>query len=488
MTDKKITRRGFLKGTTIAGATLAASTMFPFYASADTLAVPTKWDMDTDVVVAGAGIAGCIAAMDIAKAGYKVALLQADMKIGGNSAISSGWIRAVNTQWHRDRKIQDSIDAYVQDGLDYGRGTRNPAKMRVIAENSGPFVDRLISYGVTFTDEEDRVNGGPTLRIVKTNGGGAALMKQVQAQVAQTKGITLYTEARVLDVYKTITPDTLHGVKAVIDDEERNIKCNALVLATGGFGRNQEMIEKYANEWKDTLRIMDLHDKGDGLLLATSHGAGSANLQVAMVVSTMAVKNGVFYSTAPLIAGGIIVNEVGNRFVNELVTYTDTPRAIMKQKHVYAILGEGMHPQMEKMMKDGVLIKAETIEELAKNTGGDPVNLKNAVEEHNKNTRDKVKADRFGRTGFGKEIKAPYYSIEIWPVMIETTGGILINEKSEVINFRNEHVMKGLYGAGAVAFGEHFGMGYRSGDAYVYSGVTGTVAAKEAVKYVKSLK
>lgn len=85
---------------------------------------------------------------------------------------------------------------------------------------------------------------------------------------------------------------------------------------------------------------MDLQAKGDGFLLATSHGAGSANLQLAMVVSTMAVSNKVFYSTAPLLAGGIIVNQDGNRFVNELVTYTDTPRAIVKQQKVFAVLGE----------------------------------------------------------------------------------------------------------------------------------------------------
>ena len=144
-----------------------------------------------------------------------------------------------------------------------------------------------------------------------------------------------------------------------------------------------------------------------------------------------------------------------------------------------------MHPQMEQMIKDGALIKANTIDELAANIGVPVANVRAAIDEHNKNTRDKVKVDRFGRSAFAKEIAAPYYSVEIWPVMIETVGGILINDRSEVVNFRNEAVMKGLYAAGAVAFGEHFGRGYRSGDAYVYSGVTGMVAGEQAIKYVK---
>ena len=486
MSDTKLTRRDFLRNTTLAGSGLALASMLPNSSSAETLAIPKKWDIETDVVVAGAGIAGCMAAIELANNGARVLLLQADTKIGGNSAISTGWIRALNTKWHDERGIKDTVDAYVKDGLDYGAGTRDPKKLRVLAEKSGPFVNRLIDYGVKFTNEEDKVNGGETLRVVKTDGRGGALMARVSDVVKKTKGITVKTESRVLDVYKTVTPDTLIGVKAVVDDDDVNIKCRALVLATGGFGRNKDLVTKYTNEWKDTLRIMDLQAKGDGFLLATSHGAGSANLQLAMVVSTMAVSNKVFYSTAPLLAGGIIVNQDGNRFVNELVTYTDTPRAIVKQQKVFAVLGEGMHPQMEQMIKDGALIKANTFEDLAKNLGVSVENIKSTIEEHNKNTREKVKSDRFGRTAFAKEISAPFYSVEIWPVMIETVGGILINEKSEVINFKNEPVMKGLYAAGAVAFGEHFGRGYRSGDAYVYSGVTGMVAGEQALKYIKS--
>lgn len=486
MSETKLSRRNFLRTATIAGPGAAIATMLPNVGSAETLPVPKKWDLETDVVVAGGGVAGCMAAIELANNGVKVLLLQADTRLGGNSAISTGWIRALNTKWHEERGIKDTVDAYVKDGVDYGAGTRDPKKVRVLAEKSGVFVNRLVDYGVKFTDEEDKVNGGETLRVVKTDGKGAALMAKVSEVVKKTKGITLKTESKVLDVYKTVSPDTLIGVKAVVDDDDVNIKCRALVLATGGFGRNKDLIDRYTNEWKDTLRIMDLQDKGEGFLLATSHGAGSANLQLAMVVSTMAVSNKVFYSTAPLLAGGIIVNQDGNRYVNELVTYTDTPRATVKQKKVFEILGEGMHPQMEQMIKDGALIKANTIDDLAKNVGVPVDNIRSTIEEHNKNTRDKVKVDRFGRTAFAKELTAPYYSVEIWPVMIETVGGILINEKSEVINFKNQPVMKGLYAAGAVAFGEHFGRGYRSGDAYVYSGVTGMVAGEQALKYVRT--
>lgn len=66
--------------------------------------------------------------------------------------------------------------------------------------------------------------------------------------------------------------------------------------------------------------------------------------------------------------------------------------------------------------------------------------------------------------------------------MIETVGGIMINEKSEVTTLLGRPVAKGLYAAGALAFGEHFGTGYRSGEAYVYAGVTGMVAGREAAK------
>lgn len=487
MSEKNFSRRNFLKSSAAIGAGLAFSSVIPSGAGAQTLELPEKWDLETDVVVAGGGVAGCMAAIEAANKGLKVLLIQADQKIGGGSAISSGWIRAVNTKWHKERNIVDTVDAYVEDGVAYGRGTRTQSKVKVIAEKSGAFVDRLIEYGVKFNNDKDTVNGGPTLRVVKTEGKGAALMKQVQAVVLKNKNITVKTDSKILDIYKTATPEVLKGVKADVEGDELKIKCSALVLATGGFGRNQSLIEKYTNEWKDTLRIMDLQAKGDGLLIATSHGAGSANLHIAMVVSTMAVSNKVFYSSAPLVAGAIIVNQDGNRFVNEIVTYTDTPRAVVKQKKVFELMGEGMHPQMQSMIHDGALKKADTFDELAKAIGAPVENIKGSIEEFNTNVKNKAAVDKFGRTSFAQEIKAPYYYVEIWPVMLETVGGIFINEKSEVISFAGKPVMKGFYAAGAVAFGEHFGRGYRSGDAYVYSGVTGMVAGNEAADYAKRI-
>lgn len=484
---KDISRRNFLKTATVAAGTGAIVAALPLSLHAETLKQPQKWDIETDVVVAGGGIAGCMAAIEAAAKGCKVILLQATPDLGGNSAISSGWIRSCNTKWHKERNIQDTTEEYIKDGLEYGRGTRDEAKLKVIAEKSAPFVDRLISYGVKFTDDKDVINGGKTLRVVKTDGTGAALMKQVKEVVYKTKGIEVKTEAKLIDIYKTTAPDILTGIKAEIEEEDVNIKCKALIVATGGFGRDQNMVTKYVNQWKETFRIMDVEDKGDGLKIATSHGAGSANLQVAMVCPTMEYTKKIFYSSAPILEGSIFVNQNGDRFVNEYVIYTDTPSAMLKQEKVFQILCEGLHPQVEKMKNDGVMTKADTIEELAKNIGVPLNNVKKEIEEHNKITASKgQRKDRFGRIAFNKELKAPFYTMRIWPVMIETTGGIFINEKAEIINFAGKPVMKGLYGAGAVAFGEHFGVGYRSGDAYVYSGVFGMVSGEEAAKYTKS--
>lgn len=87
--------------------------------------------------------------------------------LSGNSAISSGWIRSVNTKWHARKGIKDTAEAYAQNIIDYGAGTRSPAKAKAIAERSHEFVDFLIDWKVPFTDDEDRFNGGETLRIVR---------------------------------------------------------------------------------------------------------------------------------------------------------------------------------------------------------------------------------------------------------------------------------------------------------------------------------
>ena len=159
MSEKSlVTRRGFIKGAAaVTGAGVLAS-VAPRMSQAETRPTPSKWDMETDVLVAGGGLAGCMAAIEAAQAGLKVVLLQATPDLGGNSRISSAWIRSVNTRWHEKLGISDTVEAYAKDIVDYGNGTRNPAKAKVIAAMSSVLVNRLMGYGVKFTDEKDTVN------------------------------------------------------------------------------------------------------------------------------------------------------------------------------------------------------------------------------------------------------------------------------------------------------------------------------------------
>ena len=475
-----VTRRNFVAGAaTLTGAGLAAAS-----ADAAPAPLPAKWDQETDIVVAGGGVAGCLAAIEAAAAGAKVLLLQATPDLGGNSRISSAWIRSANTKWHKQLGIQDTVEAYAKDIVDYGGGTRDEKKAKVIAEVSSQFVDRLMDYGVKITDEKDTVNGGPTLRVPKVEGRGEAVMRAVGAQVRKTANITVKTDAKILDVY--LDGDKVAGVSADVDDKRVAIRAKAVVLATGGFGRNQKLIEKYTNQWKETFRIMDVEDKGDGLLIASALGAGVANLQVAMVTPLMEYSKRIFYSSLTLLAGAILVNEEGKRFVSELIIYTTTNTEMLKQKASYQIVCEGLHPMVEEMKKNGVTTRADSIEELAQKLGAPVANIRYEIEEHNRITALTAnRVDRFGRTAFGKPLTAPFYFLRMHPVMIETVGGITIDEKAQVVTLAEKPVAKGFYAAGAVAFGEHFGRGYRSGDAYVYSGVFGLVAGREAGRFAK---
>lgn len=474
-----LSRRGLLQASAALGlSAMALST------GAQATPKTYHWDEETDVLVAGGGCAGCMAAVEAAKAGRKTLLVQATGFLGGSSAISSGWIRSAGTVWHKQRGIQDSAEAYRDDIVAYGKGTRDAEKALVIARESKTFVDYLASIGVVFTDEEDRANGGEKLRIVKTKGAGAALMEKLAEAVSSTKGIEVRTSTRLADVILDAEGKAVIGAEIEKDGKRTLVKTPAVVIATGGFGRNQKIIEKYTNEWRKTGRIMDVKDNGDGLVIATNLGAGAANLDIAMVGPTLHVESNTFYSSAPLLNGGIIVNEKGRRFVNEYIIYTTTNREMLKQGKTWEIVSEDMHPTVSKMIAAKHATRCDSVEELARVIGCDPAGLKADIEEHNKTTRTPAaqRRDRFGRTVYGKELKAPFYILHITPVMIETVGGFTINAKSEITTLFGRPVAKGLYGAGACAFGEHFGVGYRSGEAYVYAGVTGLVAGREAAK------
>lgn len=339
-----------------------------------------EWDASYPVVVAGGGATGCMAAIEAAKQGKKVLLLQAVTMLGGSSAISSGWIRACGTKWHDARGIKDTVAAYAEDIMTYGNGTRDADKARMIAELSGPFVNYLASIGVEFTNEEDRANDGEKLRIVKTNGGGGALMNKLAQAVQAEKNITVVTNAELTDVLLDAKKEKVIGCVYTRRKKTVHVQTPAVVLATGGFGRNQNYVEKFANEWKKTGRVMDTHHNGDGLRIATDLGAGAANLNIGMVCPTLEVTKNIFYSSASLLNGAIFVNEQGRRFVNEYVIYTDTPRAMLKQKTTWEIVTPEMHPTVERMIKAGVTTKCESYEDLAKVIGCPASNLKEDIE------------------------------------------------------------------------------------------------------------
>lgn len=471
-------RRQFLGSS----ATVSIASLLP---TVSLQAKEVRWDSQTDILIAGGGAAGCMAAIEAAKSGKKILLVQATAMLGGSSAISSGWIRCCGTRWHAVHHIKDTTAAYEEDILRYGNGCRLPAKARKIAQLSGPFVNYLMDIGVEFTEEEDRANGGEQLRIVKTQGAGGTLMQKLSQQVQQTSGVAIAVNTRIIEVITSENGSKVIGAVLESKKKRKTVSCKSIILATGGYGRNQELVERFTNSWAKTGRIMDIGDKGDGLLIASNLGAGTANLNIGMVCPTLEVTRNIFYSSAPLLNGGILVNERGRRFTNEYVIYTQTNIDMLKQKKVWEVISLEMHPAtIEKMMSAGVARKCTSYEKLAQLIGCPVEGLKADIEEHNAITRQapSERHDRFGRTVYNKELTAPFYALEVKPVMIETVGGITINENAQVTTLLGRPLVKGLYAAGAVAFGEHFGTGYRSGEAYVYAGVTGMIAGQEAAK------
>lgn len=449
-----------------------------------------KWDKTADVIVAGGGAAGTMAAIKAAEKGAKVILLEADRTLGGSSAISSGWIRSYGTKWHEKKGIKDTARAYEADIVGYGNGTRDPKKSKIIAERSKEFVDFLIDAGVPFTDDEDRFNGGETLRVVKAKGAGSAVMQGIIDVVKKNPNIEVITSGRMTDVILDEPGKKVIGVKATVRNKNIQIGAPSVVIATGGFGRNQEYIERFANQWAKTGRVMDINDKGDGLRIATNLGAGALNLNICMVCPTLEKTKQIFFSSAPVVNGAIFVNENGRRFTNEYVIYTQTPIDMLKQERVWEVMSIDMHDTVLSMIERGVAHKCDTVEDLAKFIGCPVEGLKKDIEEHNRQTAlpPIERNDEFGRQAYGKPLTPPYYVAEIMPVMLETVGGFTIDHDSKVVTLMGNPVAEGLYGAGAAAFGEHFSKGYRSGEAYVYSGVTGMVAGENAAEHALKKK
>lgn len=451
-----------------------------------TVKVDTK---SADVVVIGAGGAGMTAALEATNSGLKVIVIEKQAMAGGNTIKATGGMNAAKTKLQESQSVEDSVESFVEDTLKGGNYTNNEALVRTLAENSAAAVDWLESIGAPLASLT--ISGGTTnMRMHAPEGGAAIGTYVVEALLKQLK------ENKVEILYNTTATELLmgngeiKGVRATGKDTNYTINCEAVVLATGGFGANADMVAKYHPEYKNFITTNSPGIVGDGIRMAQAVGANLIDMDQIQVHPTVEQETGTMITEAVRGEGAILVNQNGDRFFNEMSTRDLVSKAVMEQEggYAYLIFDQQVRNNLsaiESYISADIVEEEENLAKLADDIDVDEATLIQTVADWNKTITDKT-ADKFNRTtGMDQTIsQAPYYAIKVSPAVHHTMGGVEINTKAEVIS-TNQKVIPGLFAAGEVTGGVH-GENRLGGNAIAEVVVFGRIAGQSAVAYVNT--
>lgn len=456
-----------------------------------------KETQNKDVVVVGAGGAGLVAAIEAKNNGAQNVIVIEKMAFaGGNTLISGGEYAAPNNWVQVKKGLKDSNDAFYNDILKGGDNEGDPKLVRVLADNALSGAEWLKDYiNMTFEDRQMFFGGHSVERSLVPQGAtGVEMISKLLAKAEELNIPILYeTPATELIVDK----GRVTGVKAVSEDKEYTFLAkNGVILATGGFGSNLEMRVKYNKDVDENiLSTNTVGITGDGITMAEKIGAQLEDMPFIQTYPTCDPISGalLYFGDVRLIGGSILINQEGKRFVEELERRDVISMAIKNQTGNAAyqfcdeaqvkISGVAEHheDEMNYLFNNKLLVKADTIKEVADFFGIDAAELEKTVAKYNQYAKDgkDLEFNKRGKlTPF--EAKGPFYIMKAVPAVHHTMGGVKIDENARVINTNGE-VIKGLYGAGEVT-GDIHGTNRLGSDAIADITVFGRIAGQNIVK------
>ena len=447
-------------------------------------------DLTTDIVIIGAGGAGMTAAINATQAGKDVILVEMMPYAGGNTTKATGGMNAAETHYQKEQGIEDSVEQFVEDTMKGGHDINDRDLVTIMAENSAAGIDWLDSIGAPLP--KISFSGGATNQRIHApedgSGVGAYLVTALLKKMDEL-GIKVMYNTKATDLLSL--EGTVNGVMAESDDTYYTIHSKAVILATGGFGNNQEMIVRYRDDLEGTVTTGAPGIMGDGIVMAQAVGADLVDIDQIQLHPTVEQKTSMLITESVRGDGAILVNQDGKRFTDELLTRDKVSAAELAQPGSYAYiifdqkLREGLKAT-EKYISTGITVQGDTIEDLAAQIDVDPATLAETLANWNKCVADKNDAE-FGRTtGMDNDLSTPpYYAIKIAPGIHHTMGGVHIDTGAHVIDL-NGKVIPGLFAAGEVVGGVHGG-NRLGGNAVADIVVFGRISSASAVEWCNEL-
>ncbi|GFZ26860.1 flavocytochrome c [Lactobacillus corticis] len=415
-----------------------------------------------DAVIVGSGGTGLSAAIQAHELGLKVAVLEKNENLGGNTNKASSGMNASESNVQYEKGIIDHNSDFYRETMKGGGQMSDPAMLKFFVEHSASAISWLKDHNIVV--DELTITGGMSRKRCHRPSSLApigAFLETGLLKTAQDENIPVFNNVKVVGLLQA-EDKSITGVEVETEAGKKQIAAKAVLLATGGFGASQEIIGKYRPDLKSYKTTNQPGATGDGLKLAEAVNAQLVQMNLIQVHPTAQTDNPRVFLIGEAVRGegAILVNKAGKRFVNELNTRKIVSDAItgLNEDGAYLILDQGIRDHVKAIEfydSVGLVEHGDTLADLAKVIGVDAANLEATVARWNEEVSAGDDAD-FGRTtGMDRGIeKGPFFAIHVNPAIHYTMGGIHINPETQVLD-TNGSVIKGLYAAGEVSGGLH---------------------------------
>ncbi|MDO4493025.1 MAG: FAD-binding protein [Clostridia bacterium] len=457
----------------------------PFKVAAEKQELTAGETVETDVVVVGAGISGLMAAYEL-KEDYPevnfIVLEKLDV-VTGSVPVSGGAIAGVSSEFHK----RDGVECVPEDFADlftYTSGTGIRAEfVNKIYEKSGVLLERLIGYGTPFTGSTEPASKySDKVFAIRTENRGSSFGAFFNEYVnVNSFDLRMATKAESL----IVEDGKVVGVVAANATERYEIRAKAVLLATGGFGKNPELMAEYLPLFADGFSSANAGATGDAIVMTRQFGT--------KVVGDGSMGSVVAPDGSALINSNFLVNLDGERFIGEGEPKYVVQRACSQQRDKATFyLADANYADQEtiaKKLEQGYVKQYDTIEALALDNGIDPVKLAATVEAYNA-AADKGEAIPAAEYSLAaakatKIETAPFYVEKVTLRTFGTIPGIEVADDLRVLTGEGTPV-EGLYASGELIAGNAFTRQYPGvGIGVSFAANTGRLAAETIAETLK---